>query len=345
MLATRTPQVVAPAVTRRIVSLDVLRGLAVAGMLAVNNPGIRGATPTFLEHSEWNGFTFADAIFPIFLFAAGASMAFSRRADDKWHAARRVVFLFLLGVALSTIKYRHLAGATGVLQRVALAYGIGWLILRLPRRWHVPACLGVLGTVWAAFTFVHPGGVVAGSWSPHTNLADFVDRHVFGSFSSEGIITTFTAAVNVVAGAIAGRFLRDNREGIGRLAFAGVALAGAALVWALAVPINKKLWTPSYVALGVGVSCVGLAVLVWFADLRERRLAPVAALGANPLAVYVAISAASYTIFAPVRDRITPSLALLMHPAGASVAWELAVVGAGVALAVWMHRRRIFIRI
>ena len=330
----------------RLASLDLLRGVAVAGMLVVNNPGIRDATPSLLRHSAWNGFTLADAIFPVFLFAAGTSLAFSRRAADPRHAAKRVAILFLLGVGLSTLKYHHLSGASGVLQRVALAYGVAWVVLRAPQRFHVPICAALLASVWAAFTFVHPHGVVAGSWSPGTNLADFVDRHVLGSASSEGVLGTFTAAVNVVGGAVAGRWLKDRGpERFIEMLGAGASLAVLGLAWSVAVPINKYLWTPSYTVFTLGLSCAGLALIHRLVDAGSRRLPRIEAMGANPLAVYVLITAASYTVFAPVRDALTTPLAAAVRPAGASMGWALMVVAVAGALATWLRSRRIFIRV
>jgi predicted acyltransferase len=138
----------------RILAIDVVRGLAVVGMLLVNNAGIPAAMPQELRHAAWQGLTLADQVFPLFLFSVGASMPFSRRAQRPGAVLRRVVVLFLLGCLLVSAKHLRLAPSTGVLQQIAGAYLLAWALLRLPRRAQLPATALLLAGLWAAFTFV-----------------------------------------------------------------------------------------------------------------------------------------------------------------------------------------------
>ncbi len=123
----------------RILAVDVVRGLAVVGMLLVNNAGIPAAMPQALRHAPWQGLTLADQVFPLFLFTVGASMPFSQRAQRPGAVLRRVVVLFLLGSLLVSAKQHRLAPSTGVLQQIAGAYLLAWALLRLPRRAQLPA--------------------------------------------------------------------------------------------------------------------------------------------------------------------------------------------------------------
>jgi predicted acyltransferase len=123
----------------RILAIDVVRGLAVVGMLLVNNAGIPAAMPQALRHAPWQGLTLADQVFPLFLFTVGASLPFSQRAQRPGAVLRRVVMLFLLGSLLVSAKQYRLAPSTGVLQQIAGAYLLAWALLRLPRRAQLPA--------------------------------------------------------------------------------------------------------------------------------------------------------------------------------------------------------------
>src|SRR6266498_5839297 len=173
---------------RRVLAIDVVRGLAVVGMLLVNDPGIPSAMPPLLRHAQWQGLTVADLVFPMFLFTVGASMPFSERSQRPPAMLRRVGGLVVLGSLLVSAKQLRLAPSTGVLQQIAGAYLLAWLALRLPRPAQLPAGVAVLAGLWAAYTFVPADGVRPGSWGPGSNLADFVDRHMLGQFSEHGVL-------------------------------------------------------------------------------------------------------------------------------------------------------------
>src|SRR6266540_5664097 len=191
----------------RILAIDVVRGLAVVGMLLVNDAGIPTAMPLALRHAPWQGLTVADLVFPLFLFTVGASMPFSERSQRPPAMLRRVGGLVVLGSLLVSAKQLRLAPSTGVLQQIAGAYLLAWLALRLPCPAQLPAGVAVLAGLWAAYTFVPADGVQPGSWAPGSNLTDFVDRRVLGQFSEHGVLVMVASSVTVLAGVAAGRML------------------------------------------------------------------------------------------------------------------------------------------
>jgi predicted acyltransferase len=257
----------------RILAIDVVRGLAVVGMLLVNNAGIPAAMPQALRHAPWQGLTLADQVFPLFLFTVGAAMPFSQRALRPAAVLRRVVVLFLLGSLLVSAKQHRLAPSTGVLQQIAGAYLLAWALLRLPRRIQLPAAAVLLAGLWAAFTFVPAPGVRPGSWAPGSNLAEFVDRLLLGQPSEHGVLVMVSSSVSVLAGVAAGRLLRGGpAAGVTRRLLAlGVGMLALGLLVALAVPISKPLWTPSFVLVTAGIAALLTAAAYRLVDRGPGR--------------------------------------------------------------------------
>lgn len=334
---------------QRIVSIDVVRGLAIAGMLLVNNPANRAAVPSPLRHSAWNGFTFADSIFPLFLFAIGLSMPFSRRTSSFGQVIKRASVLFLIGCALGSIKRGELYIGPGVLQRIAFAYLLAWAILRLPERAQLPACAGLLVAIAAAFELFHASGVVAGSWEPGTNLAAFVDERLFGHFSTEGVVGTIVSSVNVVGGAFLGRLLQRTspREALLNIWMWATASATLGLLGSFVIPINKPLWTPTYAVFAQGICCAYLGIACWLTDVLgvRRGIKPLQVLGANPIAIYVLSTAAGDLVFDRFRGTIFSFLRAWTGPAAATLMYSIGVLALWCFVAAWLFRRRLFVRI
>jgi predicted acyltransferase len=337
-------------VRRRIVAIDVVRGLAIVGMLLVNDAGIPDAMPSQLRHAPWQGLTVADLVFPLFLFTVGASMPFSRRAQRPAAVLRRVGGLVVLGSLLVSAKQLRLAPSTGVLQQIAGAYLLAWLALKLPRPAQLPAGAVVLAGLWAAYTFVPADGTRPGSWAPGTNLADFVDDHVLGQFSEHGVLVMVASSVTLLMGVAAGRVLRDREggsEATGRLSALGVTTLAVGAAAAVVVPLSKPLWTPSYVLVTAGVAYLLTAAAHRLVDLGPgRRWArPLVVLGSNALAAY----AASVLLFAfllkPWQADLVLPLDRLVGPSFAAVAYAAATVVVVWALAEWLYRRRIFVKL
>jgi predicted acyltransferase len=333
----------------RIVAIDVIRGLAIVGMLLVNDAGIPGAMPNQLRHAPWHGLTIADLVFPLFLFTVGASMPFSERAQQPPAVLRRVGFLVVLGSLLVSLKQHHLAPSTGVLQQIAGAYLLAWLALKLPRRVQLPAGLVVLAGLWAAYTFV-PAGGTRGSWEPGTNLADAVDRHVIGQFSEHGVLVMLASSVTVLTGVAAGRLLRERRDGqgvTGRLSALGLGTLVAGLALAAAVPVSKPLWSPSYVLITAGVAYLVTAAAYRLVDAGPGRrwTRPLVVLGSNALAGYTASVLLFAFLLKPWQADLVRPLDRLVGAPSAAVAYAAASVVVVWALAEWMYRRRIFVKI
>ena len=334
---------------RRIVAIDVIRGLAIVGMLLVNDAGIPGAMPQQLRHAGWHGLTIADLVFPLFLFTVGASMPFSDRARQPPAVLRRVGLLVVLGSLLVSLKQHHLAPSTGVLQQIAGAYLLAWLALKLPRRAQLPAGFAVLAGLWAAYTFV-PAGATRGSWEPGTNLADAVDRLVIGQFSEHGVLVMLASSVTVLTGVAAGRLLRERRDGngvTGRLSGLGLGTLAAGVALAAAVPVSKPLWSPSYVLITAGVAYLVTAAAYRLVDVGtgQRWTRPLVVLGSNAIAAYTASVLLFAFLLKPWQADLVRPLDQLVGAPSAAVAYAAASVVVVWALAEWMYRRRIFVKI
>jgi predicted acyltransferase len=333
----------------RILAIDVVRGAAVVGMLLVNHAGIPASMPVALRHAPWQGLTLADLVFPLFLFTVGASMPFSERAQRPAAVLRRVVALFVVGSLLVSAKHHQLAPSTGVLQQIAGAYLLAWALLRLPRRTQLPAAAALLAGLWAGFTFVPAPGVRPGSWAPGSNLAEFIDRSLLGQFSEHGVLVMVASSVSVLAGVAAGRLLRRApATGVTRRLLAlGVATLGLGLLVAVAVPISKPLWTPSFVLVTAGVSGLVTAAAYRLVDRGPgRRWArPLVALGSNALALY----AASVLLFAfllkPWQAALVQPLAAVGGPTFAALAYAVGTVLVAWVLAEGLYRRRVFVKV
>lgn len=329
----------------RVLALDALRGLAVVVMLLVNNPGDREATLWPLRHSEWAGLSPADLVFPVFLFAVGASLPFSSRATTARSAVRRSALLFLLGCALSSVRLGEPVVTMGVLQHIAGAYLVGWAVTRLPRRLWAPAAGAMLAVGWLVYEVVGGPGVVPGSYAEATTPAGVLDTWLMGAPRAEGVVATVLSAVSVVAGAVVGAMVRDGLPApvVRRRALLTAGACGAAgLVLAVDVPVVKALWTPSYALLGHAAACALLALLLTLPDRPQALLRTV---GANPLAVYVLATLAGYTVLEWLRHSAVGLLGQALPGWTVSLVWALLAAGLGCAVAVVLRRRGITVRL
>jgi predicted acyltransferase len=279
----------------RIESLDAFRGFAIAAMMLVNNPGDWGHVYAPLLHAEWHGWTFTDTIFPFFLFICGAAMPFAianaraRGADDAAVARRlavRAAIIFTAGLALNFIPTfdPQTVRVPGVLQRIALciAIAIPFLVRPDAARAAALAIVALLGAYSVAELYAlvpGPDGVVAaGRLEPGRDAGAYVDRMVFGdhlwskskTWDPEGLLSTLPAACTLLLGALAGLRLRCGLPAPrveAELVAAGIAsLAAGVALDAWLMPINKNLWTPSYVLLMNGWALVAFAAAHWLLD-------------------------------------------------------------------------------
>jgi predicted acyltransferase len=274
----------------RLVSLDIFRGLTIAFMIIVNTPGSWNYVYPPLRHSQWHGCTPTDLVFPFFLFIVGVSTWYSLKkygheinTGSLLRIFRRTITIFALGLFLAIFPYFGRDYSTlrimGVLQRIALAYGFGALLCLTIKRdylWIVVAVILLL--YWALLAFF--GG--ADPYSIEGNLASKVDSAILGTnhlykgfgrpFDPEGLLSTLPAICTVIIGFYTAELLgKDSSNGktVVKLLLFGAASAGLGLLWSMLFPINKPLWTSSYVLFTAGLAMVVLAIIYLIADVLK----------------------------------------------------------------------------
>ena len=306
----------------RLNSIDALRGFDMFWIIG-GGSFLRSLSDTFsspispilttqLEHSQWNGFTFEDLIFPLFLFIVGLVMPFSlskrvERGDKKSglykHILIRTILLFSLGLIYNFIPGFDFEGMryAGVLQRIALCYCFASLVvMNFKISGQVLWFAGILVFYFAIMKFVPVPGLGAGILTPEGNLASYIDRLLLpGNFccfefgDNEGILSTIPAVSTTLMGVLAGHFLKSGYQN-GRktmlLITAGLISIACSLVWNIVFPVNKLLWSSSYVLLAGGLSLILTAVFYWVIDVRGYRkwAFPFVVIGLNPITIYLA---------------------------------------------------------
>lgn len=395
------------ALSSRLASLDAFRGLAIAGMILVNNPGSWAHVYPPLRHAVWHGATPTDLVFPFFLFAVGVAMPFSfaareARGDSRgrlWrHVAIRALIIYGLGLFMTAVPRFDFATVrlVGVLARIAMVYlAAGTLVLFLSRRAVLAAMLAFLAVYWALMAWVPVPGFGAGDLSPEGNLAAWLDRIVLGAhmwsggggiYDPEGLLSTLPAISSTLAGLFAGDFLRAGRSngwigGLGRvngrigraiaalrgapggsslpLVLLGGILVGAGHLWDLALPINKPIWTSSYVAYTTGWALLVLGSLHWVIDVRgwRRWARPLEIYGVNAITMFVGSGLMAKTLLlwrVPMEPEGTTSAYALIYqwafvpwagPLNGSLAFAAAMVLFWFGVAWVMHARRMIIKV
>ncbi len=295
----------------RYLSLDFFRGLTIALMIVVNNPGTWEHVYAPLRHAEWHGCTPTDLVFPFFLFIVGVAVWFSFSKHNQnltrelsIKILRRTLLIFLVGVLLNAYPFVGKDWTQfrimGVLQRIAMAYGIGaFLCVLLPRM----ALLLVGGLILAAYwTLLHLFGW-GDPYAVETNLVRIIDLKIltanhlykgFGiPFDPEGLLGALSASVTVIMGYLTGSLIAEKGDNKGDLVYDmlwyGVTAASAGLLWSLAFPINKPLWTSSYVLYAGGLAMIFLAACIYLMDMRgwKAPVKPFLVFGSNPLFAFV----------------------------------------------------------
>lgn len=295
----------------RLRSLDAFRGLTIAGMLLVNNPGSWSYVYPPLEHAEWNGWTPTDLIFPFFLFIVGVALSISlarRRESGSDRAAilrkilLRSAIIILVGILLNGFPRYDLSTIRipGVLQRIGLVYLIAascWVLLSGSAVAAVTVAL-LLG-YWGLMALIPVPGYGPGQLEPVGNLAQYIDSHLLAGhmwkadWDPEGLLSTLPAIATCLLGGLTGEWLRiqsPSARTVQRLILFGLTLTAAGLLWGMAFPINKNLWTSSYVVFTAGAALLLFACCYWLIELRgkEKWAVPAYVFGLNPLTVFVA---------------------------------------------------------
>ncbi len=431
--------------SKRLLSLDAFRGITIAGMILVNNPGDWGSVYAPLLHAKWHGCTPTDLVFPFFLFIVGVAipLALSKYQGQPQTALirktlLRAAILFGLGVFMAAFpkfgmavetpisreglhyillsiftisifsravclgqkppqmlwakRFLYLALAAtlamalsgwglydfsqlripGVLQRIAIVYAIcALLFLRAGWRSQLYAGIGLLLLYWMLMALVPVPGGQPPNLEAETNLGAWLDRmiltpnHLWSqskTWDPEGLLSTLPAIVTGIIGMLAGQWLRTQRgayhKAAGMLA-SGALLAALGLAWGLAFPINKQIWTSSYVLYTGGLALLFLGVVYWLIDILDyqRWAKPFVIYGTNALFVFIlsgfvaklmytigweTIGGERQTVKGWVYDSVfTP----LFSPMNASLAFAIANVLVFLALAWVLYRKRVFIKV
>jgi len=301
----------------RLLSLDVFRGATVAAMILVNNPGSWQTIYSPLKHAEWNGCTPTDLIFPFFLFIVGVSISYSygtKKLDLKAHrsliqkAGKRTLILFVLGLILSLfprimsdpIGAFEVVRIPGVLQRIAVVFFItAVLFLKNTEKNLLKIGISLLVLYWVLMNFIPVPGVGSANLGKETNLGAWLDRvllteaHLYQkTWDPEGILSTIPAIASCLFGVLVGCYLKREKisdsEKVAWLSFYGFLTFILGLIWGLQFPINKYLWTSSYVLYTGGLATLFLGLMYWIIDCKgyKKYTLPFLVYGVNAITVY-----------------------------------------------------------
>lgn len=296
---------------KRLLALDVLRGITIAGMIMVNNPGSWGYVYAPLQHAPWIGLTPTDLVFPFFMFIMGIStyislrkynFEFSRSAALK--ILKRTVVIFAIGLGISWFSLLCRTGDVfpfdhirilGVMQRLALCYGATAIIALIMKHKYIPYLIAFL--LIGYFIVLITGN---GFEYNTTNILSIVDRAVLGEahmykdngIDPEGVLSTIPSIAHVLIGFCVGKLLmevKDINEKIERLFLVGTILTFAGFLLSYGCPISKKIWSPTFVLVTCGLASSFLALLVWIIDVKgyTKWSRFFESFGVNPLFIYV----------------------------------------------------------
>lgn len=353
---------------QRLLSLDILRGVTVAGMILVNN-GF-GESFEMLTHAKWNGMTPCDLVFPFFLFIMGVSTylslsksGFHPSAPVIWKVVRRTLLLFAIGLAINwfdhaiwgdLLCFDHLR-VWAVLQRIALCYGIVSLFaLTVSHKCIVPTIIALL-VVYAVILLWGNGYA-----ENESNILARVDRYLFGyehlyhksPVDPEGLLGTIPSVAHVLIGFYCGLLIKrrhEVRNKVLAIFFLGAALALGGYLLSYGLPLNKRIWSPSYVMMTCGMAASLLAMLMAIIDIRGHRRWTTffRVFGINPLFLYVASEVFAILFGAwGVSDTVFKGIqSVIAHPQTASLCYALTFVLFNFLLGYILYRKRIYIKL
>lgn len=368
--------------SERLMSLDVFRGITIAGMILVNNPGTWSDIYPALRHASWHGCTPTDLIFPFFLFIVGVAITYSLskrkdRGDDQTklilQILRRSAVLFLLGLILSGFPYFDLSDIRipGVLQRIAVVYLIASLIfLKVDFKWQVWLTVIFLLVYWVLMTLVPVPGVGYANLEPTTNLAAWLDNlilsgHMWSAtkvWDPEGILSTIPAISTALLGVLTGHLLRSDKDKATKTVWmfvAGNALLVLGYIWDVWFPLNKSIWTSSYVVYTGGLALNFLAMCYWIIDVLgyKKWAIPFQVYGLNAITVFflsgiigrlmgiITVTSADGSDIS-LKGYLFQNIFLpWLEPINASLAWAVCYIVIWLGLMWILYAKKIFIKV
>ena len=363
----------------RLLSLDVFRGITIAGMIIVNTPGNNEAYRQ-LDHAEWNGCTMTDLVFPFFLFIVGVSLVFSlskRLARDGGKGLapqifKRTLILYAFGMLLNAIPNYHPSTIRilGVLQRIALCYCLAsFIFIKTTLRTQIIIAVGALAGYWLMLTQIPVPGYGAGILTKEASFASWLDRLVLGLhtyrggvYDPEGILGTLPSLVTTLLGIFAGLWLKTQNTENSRLAgllAGGAALTLAGWLWGFSFPLNKALWTSSYVLYTGGLALWLLALAYWLIEMKGIKAwgKPFEIFGINAIAAYMLPIfllkfLVLYKLPVPGGEPLQLRIFICDHvfgtwlsPLNASAAFAFSYMGLWLAFFWLLYRKNVFIKI
>jgi len=366
---------------KRLLSLDVFRGITIALMIIVNNQGDWSSVYPFLKHAAWHGWRGADIVFPFFLFAVGMSipLAFSSKIEDgtpkktlSLKILKRTGLLVLLGIILNLFPHFNFPSMRipGVLQRIGLCYllaALSFLYMKRSHQWIIS--LIILAGYGALLLFIPPPGSPAPGFAPAANWCLYLDRLILAGhtyahapvpgFDPEGILSTLPAAISAMTGIFTTHLLRSDipeKMKTIRLVAAAITCTVAGLALDCWIPINKNLWTPSYVLFMTGLALALLSLLRWIIDSKgfSEWAMPFTVLGANALTAYILSSALGKFLAVTAMPGTAVTMKAMIYrnlyapwlePCAASLGYALGFLLLWVLAMAVLYRKKVFIKI
>lgn len=365
----------------RLLSLDFFRGLTIAGMILVNNPGSWAHVYPPLLHAGWHGWTPTDLIFPFFLFIVGVSITLSLTTTKLTRLStgeiylkivRRSLILFALGLFLNGFPFYDLGTLRipGVLQRIAVCYFFASVVflngdLKMQAFWTVALML----VYWAFMQWFPVPGAGPGSYAPGENFSAWLDGLVLeghmwsqtGNWDPEGIFSTLPAISTTLFGVLAGDLLKRDMTGTrktGWMLACGIAAVAAGAAWHHWLPINKNLWTSSYALFMSGLALLFLAASYYLIDVRgwRRGTGPFRVYGMNAITVFVLSGVVGRLLYLVKWDAGNGAVTLKewlfetfflswLSPLNASLGYALAFVFLSYLAMYYLYKKQIFIKV
>jgi predicted acyltransferase len=359
----------------RLISLDALRGFTIAAMILVNYPGSEDSVYFTLKHTVWNGLSFTDQVAPFFLFIIGVSIAFSysKRIDDGFPRGQlykkillRALKIYAVGMFLNLMPAFdfHTIRWTGTLQRIAIVFPIcAILFLNSGWRTQVGLAAGLLLGYYILLTFVPTPGMSAVHLEPGTNIVAWFDnlylpgRMWRGTWDPESLLTNITSVCTTITGMLAGRLLLSQRSPLEKstaLMTAGALSAIMGYFWGLIFPVNENLWTSSFVLVTSGFAAILLGAFYYLVDIKgfTKGTRPGIIFGANAITIYFLADVWALIFYefkwggASLNDRFVQGLSANgCDPKFASFAYAILFVLINFFPALWLYRKKIFIKL